>query len=78
MERLPHETDGRAKRVRLLDLGKSTLLKAQKLAFDLQGNVLACLSLNESKAFLALLERVGDAAVEEALAKRPSPGDPER
>lgn len=75
LERLPHESDGRAKRVRLLPLGKSTFLSAQKLAFELQGNVLGCLNTAEARTFLALLERVGEAALEEAAAKRPSPGE---
>ncbi len=75
LERLPHESDGRAKRVRLLPHGKSTFLSAQKLAFELQGNVLGCLNTTESRTFLALLERVGEAALEEAAPKRPSPGE---
>ena len=70
LERLPHESDGRAVRVRILPPGHATFVHAQQLAVELQGNVLGCLSLSESRLFLTLLERVGDAAVEEASAKR--------
>jgi DNA-binding MarR family transcriptional regulator len=66
LERVPHESDGRAKRVRLLPPGLHAFERAQKLAYELQSNVLACLSLEESRLFLALLERVGDAAAVEA------------
>lgn len=73
LERLPHESDGRAKRVRILPLGRSTFLKAQTLASELQDNVLGCLNTAESSTFLKLLERVADAALEEtALKKAPA------
>lgn len=71
LERLPHERDGRAMRVRILPPGHVTFAHAQQLAFELQDNILGALSLSESRLFLALLERVGDAAMEEASTKRP-------
>jgi DNA-binding MarR family transcriptional regulator len=71
LERLPHESDGRAKRVRLLPHGKSTFTRAEKLASELQKSVLGCLAPPQEQAFLELLERVADTAFEEASAKRP-------
>lgn len=70
LERLPHETDGRAKRVRILPPGRAAFLQAQQLAFELQGSVLDCLDVHEARVFLALLQRVADAAANEASEKR--------
>lgn len=73
LERIPHESDGRAKRVRVLPLGLETFHQAQKMAFELQSNVLYCLSVDESRVFLALLERIGEAAAEQAVTIKNQP-----
>ena len=70
LERLPHESDRRAKRVRLLPHGKATFSRAQTLAVELQDNVLGCLTPEQSRAFLELLERVANAASEETSLKK--------
>lgn len=70
LERLPHESDGRAKRVRLLPLGHSTFARAESLAAGLQKSVLGCLDTNEAAVFLELLERIGNAAAEETEVKK--------
>ncbi|MEI7776112.1 MAG: MarR family transcriptional regulator [Verrucomicrobiota bacterium] len=72
LERLPHESDRRAKRVRLLPLGRSTFNRAQSLAAVLQKSVLGCLDVNETAVFLELLERIGDAAAQETEIKKHS------
>jgi DNA-binding MarR family transcriptional regulator len=70
LERLPHESDGRAKRVRLLPLGRSTFTRAHCLAAELQESILGCLDQNESEVFLELLERIGNAASRETESKK--------
>ncbi len=66
VERAPHETDGRAKRVRVRTVGRDAFENAHSLALELQENVLGCLNAQETTVFLALLERVAEASAEEA------------
>lgn len=74
VKRSPHETDGRAKRVQLLAAGKTIFQQAHAQALRLQTSVLSCLTSAESKLFLELLERVGNACSEETFAKTRQPG----
>ena len=66
LERSPHETDKRAKRVRILPKGERIFEEAQKLALDLQNTVLEVLKPREATEFLRLLEQVADACAAEA------------
>jgi DNA-binding MarR family transcriptional regulator len=63
VERVPHETDGRARRVRVLVRGRQIFGEAQLLALELQNGVLQNLNEREGDLFLKLLERVADACV---------------
>ncbi|MEI6872860.1 MAG: MarR family transcriptional regulator [Verrucomicrobiota bacterium] len=64
LERVPHETDGRSKRVRALPRGREVFEEGASLALDLQGRVLGCLSTEEAATFLELLERVSEACAQ--------------
>ena len=65
LERVPHESDGRSKRVLVLPNGRDVFNEAHALALTLQGRVLDCLSEAEAKMFLMLLERVAEACSQE-------------
>lgn len=64
LERVPHESDGRSKRVLVLPTGREVFSEAHSLALALQGRVLECLSEAEAETFLMLLERVAEACSE--------------
>jgi DNA-binding MarR family transcriptional regulator len=64
LQRSPHETDRRAKRVTILPQGTRVFLEAQGVALELQNTVLSPLSRAESALFLELLERVADSCAE--------------
>ncbi|NBV85340.1 MAG: MarR family transcriptional regulator [Verrucomicrobia bacterium] len=68
LERVPHESDGRSKRVRALPRGRKVFAEGSLLALDLQGRVLGCLSAREAETFLELLERVSEACAQSGLA----------
>jgi DNA-binding MarR family transcriptional regulator len=57
-----HESDRRARRVRLQPLGERLFQTASVVAQDLQAEVLAQLPAHERSQFLANLERVAEAA----------------
>ena len=61
VERDVHEEDRRANRVRLKPPGKRKFLAAQKIAFELQHDVLAALPESRREKFLADLELVAGA-----------------
>lgn len=62
IERRPHETDRRAKRVRLKPKGRKTYERARNVAIDLQSHVLSVLPRGQREEFLERLERIADAA----------------
>jgi DNA-binding MarR family transcriptional regulator len=61
IERVPHETDRRANRVRLKAKGKRAYQKARKIAIELQSAVLKTLPAADRHRFLAQLEAVAEA-----------------
>jgi DNA-binding MarR family transcriptional regulator len=65
LERVPHESDGRSKRVLVLPNGLEVFNEAHALALTLQGRVLDCLTEAEANMFLMLLERVAEACSQE-------------
>ncbi len=77
LQRTPHETDRRAKRVTILPEGRRVFSEAQALALDLQKTVLSPLSRAESALFLELLERVANSCAEaSSRGKGPVRGEP--
>lgn len=66
IERKAHETDRRAKRIRLKAKGRKVYLEARQIALDLQQHVLAVLPEGRRQQFLENLEQVADAAREAA------------
>jgi DNA-binding MarR family transcriptional regulator len=70
LERSPHESDGRAKRVRVTEHGISVFTQAQSLAIELQSAALSSLTKQEEERFLELLERVADACLKETASKK--------
>jgi DNA-binding MarR family transcriptional regulator len=73
IERLPHELDRRAHRVKLLPPGRRTFLKARKIATELQDQVLAVLPAERRRQFLDDLEIIGRCCAE-VLEKPPGWG----
>jgi len=65
LERVPHESDGRSKRVLVLPNGREVFNEAHALALTLQRRVLDCLTEAEANMFLMLLERVAEACSQE-------------
>ena len=61
LERRPHETDRRARRIHLLALGRRRYETARKLALELQGEVLDVLPEPEREKFLENLAAVANA-----------------
>jgi DNA-binding MarR family transcriptional regulator len=61
LSRTRHESDGRAKRVRLLPKGNSLFNQAQSIAQSLQDKVLGGLAPEEGRHFLELLEKIASA-----------------
>lgn len=61
VERLPHEKDRRAHRIRLLPKGRKTYEQARAIAVELQGEVLAVLPVSGRERFLEQLALVADA-----------------
>jgi len=68
IERRPHETDRRAKRIRLKPKGRKTYEQARQLAIELQTEVLSVLPPSKREQFLEQLETVA-AAARDALDK---------
>jgi DNA-binding MarR family transcriptional regulator len=76
LQRSPHETDRRAKRVTILPEGNRVFAEAQALALDLQKAVLSPLSRAETSLFLELLERVANSCAEaSSRGKGPAKGN---
>lgn len=71
IERVPHEVDRRAKRVRLMPAGRKLFQRARRAALDLQTQVLTALPESERAHFLEQLERVADACRDVLQAKEP-------
>jgi DNA-binding MarR family transcriptional regulator len=61
LERRPHESDRRARRIHLLPLGRRRYETARNLALELQGEVLAVLPEKEREKFLENLAAVANA-----------------
>lgn len=61
IERLPHESDKRAHRVRLLPAGRKTFDKARKVAAELQHSILTALPETQRDDFLEKLQVIADA-----------------
>jgi DNA-binding MarR family transcriptional regulator len=76
IERLPHESDKRAHRVRMLPDGRRVFEKARKVAVDLQIQVLSALPDAERAQFLDAMEVIADACA--AATKRTSKKRPEK
>ena len=64
VSRDPHETDGRAHRVRIQPLGRETFEKAREIAHELQEQVLGALPAGERERFLERLETIADACAD--------------
>ena len=64
IERLPHELDRRAHRVKMLPPGRRTFLKGRKIAMELQDQVLAVLPGGRREQFLDDLEIIGMSCAE--------------
>lgn len=62
IERVRHEADRRAKRVRLKPKGRKTYDEARAVALELQEHVLRVLPKSRRETFLADLEKVADSA----------------
>lgn len=61
IERLPHESDRRAYRIRVLPAGTTQYETCRSVAVALQAEVLSVLDPGDREAFLAQLGRVADA-----------------
>ena len=70
VERLPHESDKRAHRVRLLPKGRRMFEKARKLASELQEQILGTLPQDERARFLETMEIIADACA--SVTQRPA------
>ena len=66
IERLPHETDRRAYRIRVQPDGKRLYKQLRELALGLQASVLTVVPEGERETFLAQLATVADACREAA------------
>jgi DNA-binding MarR family transcriptional regulator len=75
LSRTRHETDGRAKRVRLLPKGTSLFTQAQFIAQELQNNVLGELKKEEGERFLELLEKIAAACAAEIHSANAAPSN---
>jgi len=74
LDRLPHEQDRRAHRIRLRSSGEQKFLQAQEVARRLQPEVMACLSEEDRRSFLTHLESIADAC-RAAAEGSPRPAD---
>jgi DNA-binding MarR family transcriptional regulator len=72
IERLPHELDRRAHRVKILPPGRRTFLKARKIAMELQDQVLAVFPSERRQQFLDDLEIIGRSCAE--VLEKPAAG----
>lgn len=61
LERKPHETDRRAKRILILPAGREKYTELRDCAVDLQGDILTTLPEDRRDAFLEELTQVADA-----------------
>jgi MarR family transcriptional regulator for hemolysin len=64
IERLPHESDRRAHRVKMLPSGRRIFLKGRKVAMELQDQVLAVFPVERRQQFLDDLEVIGRSCAE--------------
>lgn len=64
IQRRPHETDRRAKRIILKPKGAAVYKEARKIAIEIQTHVLEALPESERESFLKNMEIVADAARE--------------
>ncbi|GMV82874.1 MAG: hypothetical protein AMXMBFR7_40580 [Planctomycetota bacterium] len=71
LERLPHENDRRAHRLRLTEAGRKTYKKARPIALDLQAEILAGLKPEELESFLTALQTISKAC-QDAADRSPS------
>lgn len=71
IERKPHESDRRAKRVRITRRGRGIYEKARDIAVDLQGQVLTALPLDRREPFLHELQLVAEACRQAAEKSTP-------
>jgi DNA-binding MarR family transcriptional regulator len=60
LERCPHESDGRAHRIRLLPAGRKKFVQVREIAVDLQNEVLAALPEDQREGFLTNLSIIAD------------------
>lgn len=72
LSRHPHETDRRARRVRLEPTGHRVFTEAFEAATTLQGEILAVLPESRRARFLADLDAVAEACSETATRKKPA------
>jgi len=72
VSRHEHETDKRARRVRLESGGRRAFAKAFEIARNLQDEILAVLPEARRSRFLAELEAVADSCAEAATRKQPA------
>ena len=70
LARLPHETDQRARRIRLRTLGRKKYEVIRQIAVELQLEVLSALPERGSEEFLENLATVADACQKAAAASR--------
>lgn len=73
LKRTPHESDRRAKRVRIQPEGRRVFEQAHALALSFQSEILGVLSSAESALFLELLERIANSCAHLASEARTSP-----
>ena len=66
IQRKPHETDGRAKRILLLPPGEKKYIELRDCAVDLQGDILMTLPEEQRNTFLEELAKVADACQDAA------------
>ena len=72
VSRPPHETDKRAKRVKMQQVGLEVFTEAHIHAVKLQKTILSNISKEEAEHFLELLEKVADACSRISPGNRPS------
>lgn len=66
VERLPHESDRRAHRIRLLPQGRKTYAQVREIAITLQSEILEVLPEDQRENFLQHLSLVADACAKAA------------
>ena len=61
IQRKPHETDRRSKRIRIRPAGRKAYQRARLVAIELQSEIMGSLGVDNREDFLATLEAVADA-----------------